>query len=83
VSSADDYRKFFGVFNQDIKKARAAIRLALGMPSISSELADNLNASIHLRTLFPALFLIDEMLKIRDKSLHSCSKRRIFIYFGQ
>jgi hypothetical protein len=31
--------------------------------SISSQLVDNLNASIHLRALLTDLFLIDEVLK--------------------
>jgi hypothetical protein len=32
-------------------------------PSISSQLIDNLNASIHLRALLTDLFLIDEILR--------------------
>ncbi len=71
VSSADGSRKFLEVFNQDVQKAQAAIRLVLALPSISSQLTDNLNASIHLRTLLNDLFLIDETLKIKDKSLKS------------
>ena len=34
-----------------------------GPKSISSQLVDNLNASIHLRTLLTDIFLIDETLK--------------------
>ena len=44
---------------------RAAIQLVLAQPSISSQLVDNLNASIHLRALLTDLFLIDEVLKAR------------------
>jgi len=69
VSSAGDHRKFLEVFNQDVHKAQAAIRLVLALPLISSQLIDNLNASIHLRTLLTDLFLIDETLKIKDRSL--------------
>ena len=37
--------------------------MVLAQPSISSQLIDNLNASIHLRALLTDLFLIDELLK--------------------
>ena len=43
--------------------AQASVQLALAQPSISSQLVDNLNASIHLRALLTDLFLIDEVLK--------------------
>ena len=49
---------------QDATKASAAVRLVLAQPSISSQLIDNLNASIHLRALLTDLFLLDEALKI-------------------
>jgi hypothetical protein len=35
----------------------------LAQPSISSQLIDNLNASIHLRALLTDLFLVEEILK--------------------
>jgi len=35
----------------------------LAQPIISSQLIDNLNASIHLRALLTDLFLIDEIIK--------------------
>ena len=44
--------------------AQAAIQLVLAQPAISSQLIDNLNASIHLRALLTDLFLIDEALKL-------------------
>jgi hypothetical protein len=34
-------------------------------PAISSQLIDNLNASIHPRALLTDLFLLDEILKLR------------------
>jgi len=37
----------------------------MAQPSISSQLVDNLNASIHVRALLTDLFLIDEILKSR------------------
>jgi len=55
---------FLDVLRGDAGKASAAIRLVLGQPNISSQLIDNLNASIHLRALLTDLFLLDEALKI-------------------
>ena len=40
-----------------------AIALVIAQPSISSQVIDNLNASIHLRALLTDLFLVDEVLK--------------------
>ena len=53
-------------FNQvvlnDLPKARAAIALVLGATKISSESVDNLNASIHLRTVLTDLFILSDAL---------------------
>lgn len=61
------YQKFIEVLGEDAQKAQAAIRMVLSLPSISSQLTDNLNSSIHLRTLLTDLFLIDEVLKTTYK----------------
>ena len=39
--------------------------LVLVQPALSSQLIDNLNASIHLRALLTDLFLIDEVMKLQ------------------
>jgi hypothetical protein len=57
------YRGFLDVIARDARDASAAIRVVLAHPAISSQLVDNLNASIHLRALLTDLFLIDEALK--------------------
>ncbi len=57
-------RAFVSVLDRDAKDSLAAIELVLAQRSISSQLIDNLNASIHLRALLTDLFLIDEILKI-------------------
>ena len=51
---------FSAVAVDDARKAGAAIALVLGQDKISSELVDNLNASIHLRALLTDLFLLSE-----------------------
>jgi hypothetical protein len=56
---------YFEAFARDAGVAAAAIRLVLAQPDISSQLVDNLNASIHLRALLTDIFLIDEAFKGR------------------
>ncbi len=62
LEPADRYRAFAAVLDRDAHDARAAVELVLAQPSISSQLVDNLNASIHVRALLTDLFLIDEIL---------------------
>jgi hypothetical protein len=59
------YGAFIEVLDRDARNSLAAIRLVLAQPAISSQLVDNLNASIHLRALLTDLFLIDEILSAR------------------
>lgn len=54
---------FFAAVEADANVALAAIRLVLARDAISSQLIDNLNASIHLRALLTDLFVVDEVLK--------------------
>jgi len=50
----------------DATAARSAIELVRSQESVSSQLVDNLNASIHLRAVLTDLFLIDELLARAD-----------------
>jgi hypothetical protein len=54
------------MLDRDSRDSLAAIELVLAQPAISSQLIDNLNASIHLRALRSDLFLVDEILKKHD-----------------
>jgi hypothetical protein len=65
VEPVAPYRAFIAVIDRDARDAQAAIQLVLAQPAISSQLVDNLNASIHLRALLTDLFLIDEVFKRR------------------
>lgn len=58
---ADADLQFATVIIDDAGKAGAAIALVLSQEKISSELVDNLNASIHLRALLTDLFLLSEI----------------------
>jgi len=51
------------VLADDTSKALAALRFTLAQRAITSQMVDNLNASIHLRALLTDLFIIDESLK--------------------
>ena len=66
LEPADKYLAFFEVLDRDSRDSLAAIELVLAQPAISSQLIDNLNASIHLRALLTDLFLVDEILKKHD-----------------
>ena len=68
VPSAASYLPFLGVIERDARDAQAALQLVLAQPVISSQLVDNLNASIHLRALLTDLFLIDEVFKAHRKA---------------
>lgn len=54
---------FFAALDDDAGKAAGALQLVIAQEHISSQLIDNLNASIHLRALLTDLFLVDEALK--------------------
>ncbi len=63
LQPAETYYAFIAMLNRDASDARAAVGMVLAQPSISSQLVDNLNASIHLRALLTDLFLIDEIVR--------------------
>lgn len=65
LEPADKYRTFLAVVDGDAQSSLAAIELARVQPTISSQLIDNLNASIHLRALLTDLFLLGEALRSR------------------
>jgi hypothetical protein len=65
LKPAERYQAFFAVLDRDARSSLAAIELVLAQPTISSQLIDNLNASIHLRALLTDLFLLSEIVKIQ------------------
>jgi hypothetical protein len=58
-----EWQNYLELLDQDSGKALAAVRLVVMRASISSQLIDNLNASIHVRTLLTDLFLVDEAMR--------------------
>ncbi len=68
---AEEYEseaEFLGILGQDGGRANAAVRLVLLQPHISSQLIDNLNASLHVRALLTDLFLLDEAIKMSRRT---------------
>src|ERR1700704_2584991 len=63
LEPAERYEAFFAVVDRDARDSLAAMELVLAQPAISSQLVDNLNASIHLRALLTDVFLLGEVLK--------------------
>ena len=68
ITAEDISQSFTVVLQRDAESAKAAIELVLDQPAISSQLIDNLNASIHLRAVLTDFFLLDEILKLRQKT---------------
>ena len=68
IEPAERYQAFLTVLERDTANALAAVELVLAQPRLSSQLIDNLNASIHLRTLLTDIFLIDEVVKLLETS---------------
>ena len=54
---------------RDAEDSVAAIDMVLAQASISSQLIDNLNASIHVRALLTDIFLLAEILETRQARL--------------
>jgi hypothetical protein len=56
------FTDYIEVLRADAAKSKIAVTMVLSLPSIGSQVIDNLNASIHVRALLTDLFLIDEAL---------------------
>jgi hypothetical protein len=60
AASSNDFEQ---VILADLKRAIAAMSFVLAQAKIGSEVVDNLNASIHLRTVLTDFFLYSEAFK--------------------
>lgn len=63
LEPAEKHLAFAAVLDRDARDSLAAVELVLVQPSVSSQLIDNLNASIHLRALLTDLFLVDSLIR--------------------
>lgn len=56
---AGPWHAYLDVVAADAQRAGVALTLVLAQPAIGSALVDNLNASLHLRSVLTDVFLID------------------------
>ena len=63
LGPVERYEAYLAVVERDAQDSLAALELVLAQRGISSQLIDNLNASIHLRALLTDLFLLGEILR--------------------
>jgi hypothetical protein len=68
LESADKYFGFLAVLDRDAHDSIRIIEVVLAQPAISSQLIDNLNASIHLRAVLTDLFLLSDIASIARRS---------------
>jgi hypothetical protein len=61
----DRLAAFLAVLDRDALASLAAVELVLAQPTISSQLIDNLNASVHLRALLTDVFLLGEVFRMQ------------------
>jgi hypothetical protein len=66
--SAEQYIAFLDVLDRDAHDSIRTIELVLAQPAISSQLIDNLNASMHLRAVLTDLFLLSDIARIARTS---------------
>lgn len=52
------------VLHRDAEASRALVRLVAAQPTVSSQLIDNLNASIHIRALLTDVFVLGELVGV-------------------
>jgi len=61
----DEFLAFVEVLEGDQVRTAAAVGMVRAQPSISSQMIDNLNASMHIRALLTDIFLIDEIFNLQ------------------
>ena len=68
LDPADKHLAFIEVLERDADDSIRIIELVLAQPAISSQLIDNLNASMHLRAVLTDLFLLSDIARIARTS---------------
>ena len=63
VGPKDALDGFLKTLERDAATTQAALRLVMGQAGISSQMIDNINASIHVRALLTDVFIVDEIIK--------------------
>lgn len=68
VGPADALDALLKTVERDAATTQAMLRLVLGQPGISSQMIDNINASIHVRALLTDVFVVDEIIRGSSKA---------------
>lgn len=68
LKPAEKYVAFLAVLDRDAHDSIRTIELVLAQPTISSQLIDNLNASMHLRAVLTDLFLVSDIVRQHMRS---------------
>ena len=63
VGPADALEALLKTVERDAATTQAMLRLVLGQQGISSQMIDNINASIHVRALLTDVFVVDEIIR--------------------
>ena len=63
--AAEKLIAFLGVLDRDARDSICIIELVLAQPAITSQLIDNLNASLHLRAVLTDLFLLGDITRLQ------------------
>ena len=71
LDSAEKYFAFLAVLDRDAHDSIRTIELVLAQPTISSQLIDNLNASMHLRAVLTDLFLLGDIATIQMRPINA------------
>src|SRR5262245_4816273 len=66
--SSEPYLAFLDVLERDAHDSIRTIELVLAQPAISSQMVDNLNASMHLRAALTDLFLLSDIARVERTS---------------
>ena len=66
--SVEKYIAFLAILDRDANDSMRTMELVLAQPAISSQLIDNLNASMHLRAVLTDLFLLSDIARIAGRS---------------
>ena len=63
IGPKDALEGLLKMLDADAAFTQSALRMVLAQPGISSQVIDNLNASIHVRALLTDVFVVDELLR--------------------
>jgi hypothetical protein len=73
LHAPDRFRALAEIVSADAARAGAIIEVVRAQPFATSQLVDNLNASVHVRTHLTDLFLVDEALGLGVDGKHEAA----------